>query len=164
MRPVINAVGTLTRIGGSLMAPEVVQAMVEASRAFVSLKGLQEKVGERIAQRMGVEAAYVACGASAGLALSVAACMTGTDLAKVDRLPDTTGMKNQVVMPRAHRNLYDRPLRTVGANTAEFGLRGYTFDSQLEAAITDQTAAVFLMGGETGAMPVADVARVSLQL
>ena len=122
VRPIINAVGTLTRIGGSLMAPEVVQAMGEASRAFVSLKELQEKVGARIAELLGVEAAYVSCGASAGLALSIAACMTGTDLAKIDRLPDTTGMKNEVLMPLAYRNLYDRPIRTVGATIVTFGL------------------------------------------
>lgn len=162
VRPIINAVGTLTRIGGSLMAPEVVQSMVEASKAFVSLKELQEKVGERIAQLLGVEAAYVSCGASAGLALTIAACMTGIDLAKIDRLPDTTGMKNEVVMPRAHRNLYDRPIRTVGARIVEFGLSGYTFAWQLEAAITERTAAVFLMGGqEARALPVEVVARIA---
>ncbi len=162
VRPVINAVGTLTRIGGSLMAPEVVQSIVDASKAFVSLKELQEKVGQHIAQLMGVEAAYVSCGASAGLALTIAACMTGADLAKVDQLPDTTGMKNEVVMPRAQRNLYDRPIRTVGAKIVEFGLRGYTFDWQLEAAITEKTAAVFLMGGsESDALPVDVVARIA---
>jgi uncharacterized pyridoxal phosphate-dependent enzyme len=162
VRPIINAVGTLTRIGGSLMAPEVVQAMGEASRAFVSLKELQEKVGARIAELLGVEAAYVSCGASAGLALSIAACMTGTDLAKIDRLPDTTGMKNEVLMPLAYRNLYDRPIRTVGATIVTFGLSGYTFPWQLEAGLTERTAAVFLMGGhEASALPVEVVARIA---
>lgn len=77
VRPVINAAGTLTRLGGSLMPPEVVQAMARAAEHCVRIEELQERAGAVIAEAMGAEAAYVTCGAAAGLTLGTAAVWPG---------------------------------------------------------------------------------------
>ena len=77
IRPVINASGTLTRLGGSRMAPEVLAAMADAAASFVHIDELQAKAGAEIARIMGAEAAYVVTGAAAGLSLGTAACVAG---------------------------------------------------------------------------------------
>src|SRR5918994_5249075 len=97
LHTVINAAGTLTRLGGSRMSPEVLAAMAEASASFVHLDQLQAKAGEVIARITGAEAGYVTTGAAAGLALGTAACVVGMDVAAMDRLPDTTGLRNEVI-------------------------------------------------------------------
>ena len=107
VRPVIHGAGTTTRYGGSLMRPETIVAMREASQAFVNIDELNAAAGTAIARMLGAEAAFVTGGAAAGLVLQAAACMTGDDLAKVARLPDTAGMKNEFIMQRAHRFMYD---------------------------------------------------------
>jgi len=89
IRRLINGNATLTALGGSLMPPEVVQAMVEASQAFVDLHELQRRVGEEIARLTHNEAAYVTCGCAAALVLSTAACVAGMDAGKRERLPHT---------------------------------------------------------------------------
>src|SRR5437588_2009019 len=91
LKPVINAVGTVTMLGGSLMPPEVVAAWVDASRHFVNLNDLQNKVGERIAQLIGVEAALVTTGAAGALLLGTAAAVTQGNPDRIKRLPDTNG-------------------------------------------------------------------------
>src|SRR5215207_9326425 len=89
LRTVINASGTLTRLGGSRMAPEVLAAMADAAASFVPIDALQARAGEIIAEVTGAEAGYVVSGAAAGLSLGVAACVAGMDVAAMDRLPDT---------------------------------------------------------------------------
>ena len=89
LRTVINASGTLTRLGGSRMAPEVLAAMAEAAASFVPIDALQARAGEIIAEATGAESGYVVTGAAAGLSLGVAACVAGFDVAAMDRLPDT---------------------------------------------------------------------------
>src|SRR5438094_7787515 len=79
VRPIINASGTITTLGGSRMPPEVLAAMVEAAQAYVHLEELHLRAGEALAKRIGVPAAFVSCGAASGLQLSAAACLTGTD-------------------------------------------------------------------------------------
>ena len=103
IRPVINANATLTKLGGSLMPPEVIEAMIEASRYFVNLPELQERVGARIAEITQNEAAYVSSGAAAGLALATAACIAGKNHVAIDQLPDLTGLKNEVIIQHSHR-------------------------------------------------------------
>ncbi len=147
VRTVINASGTLTRLGGSRMAPEVLAAMAEAAAAFVAIDELQARAGEVIAGITGAEAAYVVTGAAAGLSLGVAACVAGYDVGAMDRLPDTTGLKNEVVVQRGHRNAYDHAIRAVGVRMVEVGYLGYpgaggTYPWQIAAAITERTAAV----------------------
>src|SRR3954467_2050829 len=147
VRTVINASGTLTRLGGSRMAPEVLAAMAEAAAAFVHIDELQAKAGQVIAEATGAEAGYVTTGAAAGLSLGIAACIAGMDVGKMDRLPDTTGMKNEVVVQRGHRNACDHAIRAAGIRFVEAGYLGYpgaggTMAWQIDEAITERTAAV----------------------
>src|SRR5690349_1828862 len=94
VRPVINAIGTVTILGGVVMPPEVVAAMEEAGRHFVSVPELLEKSGEHLARLLGVEGAVVTTGAAGAITLATAACVTGTDPQKISQLPDTRGMRN----------------------------------------------------------------------
>ncbi len=167
LRTVINASGTLTRLGGSRMAPEVLGAMAEAAASFVPIDDLQARAGEIIAEVMGAEAAYVVTGAAAGLSLGVAACIAGMDVAAMDRLPDTTGLKDEVVVQRGHRNAYDHAIRAAGVRMVEVGYLGYpgaggTHPWQIAAAITGQTAAVACPILDTpGTVPLPEVCRIA---
>jgi L-seryl-tRNA(Ser) seleniumtransferase len=167
VRTVVNAAGTLTRLGGSRMAPEVLAAMAEAARAFVRIEDLQERAGEIIAAATGAEAGYVTSGAAAGLLLGTAACVAGLDIARMDRLPDTNGMPNEVIVQRQHRHSYDHAIRTVGVRLVEVGGIGHpgprpTYPWELEAAITGRTAATAWTAMHApGALPLADVVRIA---
>jgi len=141
----INAAGTLTRLGGSLMDAEVTAAMAEAARSFVRIDALHAAAGQRIAAATGAEAGLVTAGAAASLTLAAAACLAGADLAIMDRLPDTAGLANEIIIPRSHRNGYDHALRAAGARLVDVGLAERTRDPQpweIEAAITDRTVAL----------------------
>src|SRR5689334_5785182 len=94
IRPLINGVGVVTHLGGSLMPPEVVAAMEQASKHFVPLTELQRAVGARIAELLGVPAAMVTGGCASAITMGTVACVAGGDKAKLKALPDTTGMKN----------------------------------------------------------------------
>src|SRR5207245_5932484 len=97
-RPPIPGAGTTTRSGGSLLRPEALEAMREASRVLVNLDELNAAAGAAIARMLGAEAAFVTAGASSGLILQAAACIAGDDPAKITRLPDTRGMRNEIVI------------------------------------------------------------------
>src|SRR5262249_37299435 len=143
VRPVINACATLTRLGGSLMPPEVLQAMNEAAASFVDLNELQRRVGERLAELTHNEAAYVSAGAAAGLVLAAAACMAGSDRERFQTLPNGADLNNEIIVHRSHRNGYDFALRQTGAKLVEIGGEAGTTPSDLEQAIGSRTAAVF---------------------
>lgn len=148
VRRVVNAAGTLTRLGGNRVAPEVLAAMAEAAQSNVVMDELQQAAGKVIAEVTGAEAGYVTAGAAAGLTLATAACVAGLDPAAMDRLPDTTGLKNEVVVQRGHRNAYDHAVRAAGITFVEAGYLGYpgaggTYAWQVESAITERTAALF---------------------
>jgi L-seryl-tRNA(Ser) seleniumtransferase len=165
--PVINAAATLTRLGGSRMAPDVLAAMNEAAASFVHIDELQARAGDVIAGITGAEAGYVTTGAAAALTLGTAACLAGMDVSKMDRLPDTTGMKNEVVVQKGHRNAYDHAVRAAGITFVEVGTMGYpgaggTFAWQIEEAITDKTVAVFCPILDTpGTLPLKEVAEIA---
>lgn len=167
VEPVINAAGTLTRLGGRRMAPDVLAAMSEASASFVHIDELQTAAGKVIAEVTGAEAGYVTNGAAAGLTLATAACVVGLDVAAMDRLPDTTGMKNEVVVQRGHRNAYDHAIRAAGVRFVEAGYLGYpgaggTQPWQIEAAITERTAAIACPILDTpGCQPLPIVAEIA---
>jgi len=137
VRPLINAKGTYTMLSGSLMPPEVVEAMAEAARSFVNISELEEKVGSRLAELTGAEAALVTAGCAAALTQVTAACIAGADEAKIKQLPDLTGLKDEVIIPKAHRNPYDQAIRTVGVKMIEVGTV-----EEMVAAINPQTAAL----------------------
>src|SRR5262249_55321123 len=116
---VINATGTVTFLGGSVMPPEVVAAWVDASRHFVNLLELHDKVGQRIARLIGVEAALVTTGAAGALLLGTAAAVTRGDRGRVSRLPNNEGMKNEVIIQKTHHTCYDNQLTDVGVKLIE---------------------------------------------
>jgi L-seryl-tRNA(Ser) seleniumtransferase len=124
------------------MRPATIEAMQEAAQAFVNIDELNEAAGAAIARMLGAEAAMVTGGAAAGLVLQAAACMTGTDPTRIARLPDTMGMKNEFIIQRAHRFMYDQAFRVAGGVLVEIGLGRRTLPYELEDAITDETAAV----------------------
>jgi L-seryl-tRNA(Ser) seleniumtransferase len=125
---------------------------------------LLEKSGRVLAGLVGAEAARVTPGASAAIALGAAACMTGMDGTKWERLPDTTGMKNEVVMQRRHRYKYDRCSRMTGARIVEAGDEIGTTLQQLQAAIGPQTAAILFpahLETKPGTVPLLEVTRLA---
>jgi uncharacterized pyridoxal phosphate-dependent enzyme len=142
IKKVINGAATLTRLGGSIMPPEVLEAMTEASRHFVDIDELQATVGAQIAEWTHNEAAYVSCGAAAGLVLSAAACIAGTDPDKRARLPYTDGMANEVIVHKHNRVGYDFAVRQAGATLVEIGSEAGTTADEMERAINDRTVAI----------------------
>ena len=148
IRTVINARGYSTKVGGCLMAPEVTRAMQEAAGSFVRIEDLQEAASKVIAAITGAEAGMVTSGASAALTLAVAACIAGLDVAKMNALPDTRALGNQVIVQRLHRNDYDHALRLAGADIVEVGFNYATFPYELQSAINEKTVAVFFLAGE----------------
>jgi len=147
VRPLINALSTYTRLGGSIMPSEVVAAMDEASRTHINIDELQIAVGRRVAELTHNEAAYVATGAAAGLVIATAAIIAGDDPAKIKQLPDLTGLKSEVVCHKAHRNGYDHAVRSVGVKMVEIGTVEHTDPAEMEAAINENTAFAFWTQG-----------------
>lgn len=139
---VINAQSWVTALGGSLMRPEVFAAMEEAGKHFVEIEKLHDAAGEVVARAVGAEAGFVCAGAAAGNLLMAAAVMTGTDEARIEQLPDTTGMKNEILIFKAQRNYYDKAFEVAGAKLVDVGMPGGAAQYHLEAAFTDRTAAV----------------------
>ncbi|WP_324760956.1 aminotransferase class V-fold PLP-dependent enzyme [Haloarcula sp. GH36] len=119
---VINAVGNHTRVGGSLIRPEAREAMANAADDFAELSELQARASELISQACDADAGYVTNGAASGLALATAACLARDDFATMDRLPDTTGVPDEVLVPTAHHIEYDRAFRLPGATLRPVGL------------------------------------------
>jgi L-seryl-tRNA(Ser) seleniumtransferase len=138
VRPLINAAGTYTTLTGSLLVPQARDAMFEASRAFVPLVELQRAAGARIAKLVGVPAAMISSGGAGSILLATAACIAGKDPEKIKRLPDTTGMKNEVVIVRQHRSGFDHACRATGAKIVEVET-----SDQLKSAIGPQTAMLY---------------------
>ena len=161
VRPFINAADNYTRFGGSIMWPCAVEAMVEASRKFVNLYELQAKVGEAIAEITGNDAAYVSCGAAGGIALAVAACMAGTDPRKIEQLPDTRGMRNEVIVHRCARFYEDIAIQVPGAVVVEMGDERGATEEQLIASINDRTAAVLTRPSWGGMLPIERIAAIA---
>src|SRR5213593_2531238 len=130
LRPVINGVGTVTILGGSIMPPEVVEAMVEASRYFGPISDLHDKVAE----------AMVTCGAASAITCAAAACLAGGDPRKVGQLPDTTGLRNEIVQQRSHRSGYEAQMLLTGAKIVSVESR-----QDLDREIGERTAMMFFL-------------------
>jgi uncharacterized pyridoxal phosphate-dependent enzyme len=140
VRSFINAAGTFTALTGSLMRPEAVAAIQIASKKFVRLEDLRDAVGKRIAELLHCPAALVTAGCASALSLATAASITGDDRSRVRRLPDTTGMKNEVLVQRTHRVNYDHAIRNAGVRMIEI-----EDSAALEKAINDRTAMMFFL-------------------
>lgn len=164
VRRVINADARLTKLGGSLMPPAVLEAMAEAATSYVDMHELQRAVGQRLAELTNNEAAYVTNGAATGLFLTTLACMTGSDQAAIDRLPNLAGLKTEVVYQRMHHIAYLPAVQLSGASLVEIGVEPEVHPAELEMAITDKTAAVLHIAGEhlsEGALPLSEVIEIA---
>lgn len=117
--PVINASVTMTFLSGSLMLPEVMEAINSTAHDFANMFELQDRVGERIAEMLHCEAAMVTAGASCAIVLGTAAAITGTDPEKIKRIPNLPGPRPEVIMQKTHRYLFDQAVTTTGAQIIE---------------------------------------------
>ncbi len=140
IKPVINGIGTVTNLGGSIMPREVVEAMVAASKRFVPFRALQEKAGDHIAKLIGVPAAMISCGAASAITCGTAAAVTAGDSEKLRALPDTSGMKSEIIQQRAHRSGYEAQMWLVGAKIVWVDTR-----DELDKAINKNTAMMFFL-------------------
>jgi L-seryl-tRNA(Ser) seleniumtransferase len=171
LEPIINAAGASTRVGGPLMHPAAARAMVEAAGSCVALDQLQGAASRIIAEATGAEAGYVTAGAASGLTLSAAACLARLDIAIMDRLPDTSGLPNEIIISREQRNGYDHALRAAGAQLVEVGMNELVAGAgvrrtevwEYEAAITDRTVAVAYFANPESAPPIEEVAALCRQ-
>ncbi|MEZ5395535.1 MAG: hypothetical protein R2724_22355 [Bryobacterales bacterium] len=138
--PVINAVGTVTILGGSIMPPEVIRAMEEASRQFVPMRELHDKSGKHLANIIGVPAVTITCGAASAITVATAACLTRGDDAKLRALPDVSGMPHEIIQQKAHRSGYEAQMLATGAKTVWVETR-----EEMEKAFNDRTAMDFFL-------------------
>ena len=152
VRPLINCRGTLTVVGGSLELPEVRAAKDLAGQQFVQLDELMDGIGKRLAELTGAEWGMVASGCAAALAHATTACVTGGNPELLVRVPDLTGFaKDEVVIPKQSRNVYDQAIRSVGVRIIEA-----SDTAQYEAALGPKVAMVYVFAGqrmENGPLP-----------
>ncbi|MBM3776181.1 MAG: aminotransferase class V-fold PLP-dependent enzyme, partial [Acidobacteria bacterium] len=159
---VISARGYSTKLGGAPLPNAVLEAMRVAASACVRMDLLQEAAGRLIAEVTGAESGLVTSGASAALTLGTAACLAGMDVARMHRLPDTSGMSGEIVVHRSHRNDYDHAVRAAGARFVEVGYSYLTHPYEVEQAITPQTAALYYQAGGDGvAVPLPEYCAIA---
>ena len=167
VRPVINAIMNSTTLGGSTPPPQVQEAMDEANLHWVEMEELLEKTGEYIAGLLGTEAAIVTSGCYAALTLSTAACMAGNDPDNIGRLPDTTGMKNEVLIQKKQRYTYDRCFTVAGGKLVEVGDENGCSPEQLAEAIGPKTAAIAYLlkpGSDRSGLTLEETVKVAHSL
>lgn len=149
LRRIVNVSGTMTALGASIVVPEAVAAVTGVLPYFVEIGDLQRKASATIARLCGAEAGFVTASASAGLTISVAGAMTGADLAAIERLPDTSGLKSEVVIQMGHMVGYGAPveqaIRLAGAKVVAVGQATEVRPYQLAGAIGLNTAAVMFV-------------------
>jgi seryl-tRNA(Sec) selenium transferase len=159
VRPIINARGTFTIITGSTTLPEVKRAMDEASRSFVNMDELMEGVGKRLAEITGAEWGIVTAGCCAAITHCTASAIAGGNPERMQRLPNLTGLKSEVIVPAYSRNVYDHAVRMLGAQLV------VVHDKvELEGAFNEHTAMVYILAGPgddgpIGTKVVAEAAR-----
>jgi L-seryl-tRNA(Ser) seleniumtransferase len=169
VRTIINAKGHATRLSGGIMRPEVTAAMVEASQHCVEMAELQARASEIVAEITGAEAGLITAGAAAGLLLGAAACVTGLDAGRMNRLPDTAGMANEIVIVRSQRNFYDHMIRAVGVRLIEVGLPDRYAGAgardaeawEIADALSERTAAVHWVAGPSARPALEQVVEVA---
>ncbi|MFN7922745.1 MAG: aminotransferase class V-fold PLP-dependent enzyme [Bryobacteraceae bacterium] len=140
IKPVINGVGVVTVLGGSIMPPEVIRAMEEASHYFIPLPELEKKVGARIAELVKAPAAMVTCGAASAITVGTAACLSQGDAAKLRQLPGRDGIRYEVIQQKKHRSGYEHQMELCGAKIVSVETR-----KELEAAINERTGMMFFL-------------------
>ena len=166
---VINACGTVTRLGGGMVHPEILAAMQEAAASSVDMMALQAGASRVIANATGAEAGIVTCGASAALLLGAASCLTGLDPARMNALPHVPDGRNEFITVRSQRNMYDRAMMVAGARIVEVGIPdrysgpGVRDASawEIDAAITANTAGIYYLAHPRSQPPLHEVAAVA---
>jgi D-glucosaminate-6-phosphate ammonia-lyase len=145
LRPVINASGTMTALGASIVVPEAIEAMARVLPQFVEIGDLQRKASAAIARLTGAEAGTVTACTASGITVAIAGCMTGADLARIEQLPDVFGMNHEVPIQRGHMVNYGAPVeqavRLAGATVRPFGGATDARAYQLGGALCSETAA-----------------------
>ena len=163
--PIINASGSVTRLGGAPMPPSVLRAFCDAALESVPLEQLQAAASRKIAQITGTEAGLVTAGSAAGLTLGTAAILAGFELAKMERLPHCDGFPNEFVVAREQRNGYDHAVRAAGARLVEVGFNEITANAgvrraeawEYEAAFGSNTAGVLYVFSPTSQPPLEEL-------
>jgi L-seryl-tRNA(Ser) seleniumtransferase len=166
---VINATGTVTRLGASPLHPDVIAAMADAAQYSIDIAELQGHASSQISEVTGADAGIVTSGAMAGLLLGAAACMAGLDPVKMGRLPDTAGMRDEFVVARSHRNSYDHGVRAAGARLIEVGLSDRLTGAgvrdteawEIDGAIGDRTAGILYLARADARPDLATVVRLA---
>src|SRR3984957_16931951 len=159
VRPIINARGTFTIITGSQTLPEVKKAMEEASRGYVQMDELMNSVGQRLAEISGAEWGMVSNGCCAGVANCTLAAIAGFNPERMQKIPDLTGLKDEVIIPSYSRNVYDHAVRMTGVKIIEM-----KDPSELATSFNERTAMVYILGGPgddgpLGTKVIAEVAK-----
>jgi uncharacterized pyridoxal phosphate-dependent enzyme len=148
VKKIINASTNETKLGGSMLSTEVLEAMNEAAKYHVDMDELNWRAGEIIAEITGAEAGFVTSGSAASLVVATAACMTGSNRNKMRQLPNTEGLKNEVIIQKGHvyeaTPFYRYPL-LAGAKFVVVGNEHQTLPREIEEAITERTAAILYM-------------------
>ena len=142
LEPIINATGSVTALGGSVVAKEVQEGMDLANDVYIPMTLLEQKVGDQIAKILDVPAAYITSGAGSPLTLAAASFMAGKDDDKIQQLPDTSGMPNKILIQKRQRYWYDRCMELSGGKLVEVGDESGTTSEQLREAIDENTACV----------------------
>ena len=169
LEPIINATGTVTRLGGAIMPDAVLAALRAGAEETVPLEQLQDAASQQIAKLTGAEAGLVTGGAAAALTLGTAAILTGNDLARMEKLPDTRGMSSEFIIAREQRNGYDHAVRAAGATLVEVGFNEITAGAgvrrteawEYEAAISGQTAGIVYVYNRSSRPPLSEVVKVA---
>lgn len=164
VKSLINASGTTTMWGGTKLRPEVAEVMRKTSTVMVDINELNRAAGKVLAEICGAEAGLVVSGSGGGLVMQAAAVMTGNDTTKMVRLPNSTGMKNEIIIHKSHRFAYDQLYRAAGAKFVEIGDGRRCYPWQLEAAFTEHTAAVaylFASFVSRRAIPLSQVCEIA---
>lgn len=158
IKPVINGVGVVTVLGGSIMPPEVIRAMEEASRFFIPLPELEKKVGARIAEMLKAPAAMVTCGAASAISVGTAACLSQGDPARLRQLPKRDGIRYEVIQQKSHRSGYEHQMEMCGAKVVTVETR-----QELESAINEKTGMLFFLNKaeHNGQIKSADFIRIA---
>ncbi len=140
VKPFINAAGAYSALGGARMRPQVADAMRYAATRKVKMKELHDAVGQRVAELVGSESAMVTSGATAAMVLGTAACMTLGDADKMQQLPDTAGIKDEIIIQKRHRYTYDRALTVTGGHLVEVET-----EDDIRHAVNERTAMMFFL-------------------
>lgn len=159
VRPIINCKGTFTIVSGSQSLPEVKRAMEDASRHYIHLDELMNAVSKRLAEITKAEWGIVTAGCAAALTHATAACIAGADPEKMQRLPNLDGMKNEVIMPKHSRNVYDHAVRMLGVKTVEVNSA-----AELERAMNAKTAMIMILANtpaDSGELSTENIARLA---